>query len=534
MRKIGIALMLATTASWESALAFTEAELLERLAGYQQRIDMLSARLAEIEGVADDGFEERVADLEKDMSRQQRRSRGLEERVDRGVDRLRIQGFGSAGVAVLDDGNATYVPVFGEGIDDRLSYIDSIAGVQFDFRVSDQVSFTTQLVGRTTDGDFNVGADWAYLSWHATDSLTLRGGRMRIPMFMLSDYLDVGYTYPWARPPEEVYNLARQNIDRYEGFDVLWSYEAGPVTGMVQALVGRANPVTEQYEMQIRDMWGLIGFANVGDFSFRAGYLAADVGVGFPSGSPLEQLDGVLADLGLARLSPEDGGSFASVGFQYDNGALLVTGEYARLELDGPLTDADSWYLGGGYRFGRFMPYGYLAQYETQDDDERLAIQASLNTAAADFEAQAAGLAATETELQLLVDQLDAGTTPLFDPATGLLLSSALDPVLPDPTNAELAGVFNLEGARSNLASLQQGLTELNAGALGLRQGGAGLVSENLQQRSAVLGLRFEPAGGVAVKLQWDYVHDTDGNGLGSGQTADDFSIFSLVIDTVF
>lgn len=537
LKRIAVALAMASGAG--IAHAMTESEIEAVFARYEARIAALEARVARAEqssgsGVPVEDLGERLASLEKDARRQQRRTQGIDERVSRAAEKLKVQGFGSAGVAILDEAGVGYVSNSGEGIDDKLTYIDSIAGLQFDFQVNEQLSFTTQLVGRTQANDFSIGADWAYLSWQATENLTIRGGRMRMPLYMLSDYLDVGYVYPWARPPQEAYNLAGLNIDRYEGFDLLYNYDAGAFTGTIQALVGRANPVTGSTSLDVEDMWGLIGTASIGDLTLRAGYLQAELGVSFESGSSFDVLDGVLADFGLGRLAGQDGASFASVGFQYDNGSLLASGEFVRLTLDGLLASTDGWYLSGGYRFGRYMPYAYYAGYETTDDEDRNAVRDGLALAAADLEAQAAALAPTQAELEALIDTLEAGTAPLFDPATGLLLSSALNPLLADPTNADLASLFNLEGARANLDMVNSGISQLTTGAADIRSGGAGIIGENGAQNTFALGLRFEPAANVALKVQWDLVHDIEGNGLASGSPGEDFSVFSLVIDTVF
>lgn len=539
MRFTRIVVAMAMASGAGMANAMTDADIEAVFARYEARIAELEARVAAAERAAApdvpvEDLGERLVAIERDARRQQRRTEGLEQRVDRAAEKVKVQGFGSAGVAILDEDDISYAASDGEGIDDTLSYIDSIAGVQFDFQVNEQLSFTTQLVARTQADDFNFGADWAYLSWKATESLTIRGGRMRMPLYMLSDYLEVGYVYPWARPPQEAYNLAQLNIDRYEGFDLLYNYDAGAFTGTIQALVGRANPVTGSTTLDVEDMWGLIGTASFGDLTLRAGYLQAELGVSFEADSSFDILDGVLSSFGLGRLSGQDDASFASIGFQYDNGSLLASGEFVRLTLDGLLASTDGWYLSGGYRFGRFTPYAYYAGYESADDEDRLAVRDGLDQAAADLEAQAAALAPTQAELESLITMLEAGTAPLFDPSTGLLLSSALNPLLPDPSNAQLVDVFNLEGARANLDAVNDGLAQLAGGAADLRAAGAGLLGENGKQSTLALGLRFEPASNVALKVQWDYVHDIDGQGLANGNPGENFNVFSLVIDTVF
>ena len=50
------------------------------------------------------------------------------------------------------------------------------------------------------DGNGTPSLDWAYASWKATDSFSLQAGRKRIPPTYYSDYLYIGYAYPWCGP----------------------------------------------------------------------------------------------------------------------------------------------------------------------------------------------------------------------------------------------------------------------------------------------------------------------------------------------
>lgn len=99
---------------------------------------------------------------------------------------------------------------------------ESLAGVQGNFKFTPQVSATVQLVARGADSSLN--ADWAYGSYKIDDSWTVQFGRKRLPLYYYSDYMYVGYAYPWVRPSQDLYAW---QIYSYDGANVLYSGSVG-------------------------------------------------------------------------------------------------------------------------------------------------------------------------------------------------------------------------------------------------------------------------------------------------------------------
>ena len=141
---------------------------------------------------------------------------------------LNIYGFMSVGVAALDNDSVA--------LDDFESDAnfkqDTVLGIQISKQVNDSTSVTGQLVSRGLD-DFKTEAAWAYVSFDATESTTLRMGRLRVPFFYYSDFLDVGYAFNWVRPPSEVYRIPFSSID---GFDLTQRFSSGDIDGNVQMI----------------------------------------------------------------------------------------------------------------------------------------------------------------------------------------------------------------------------------------------------------------------------------------------------------
>lgn len=105
--------------------------------------------------------------------------------------------------------------------------VESLAGLQFTAHYDKRLSATVQLVSRADNGtrtDYVPTVDWAYVTWKPTENWTLQAGRKRIPFSTYSDYLYIGYAFPWVRAPQEVYGY---QIYAYDGFNVAYQHYIG-------------------------------------------------------------------------------------------------------------------------------------------------------------------------------------------------------------------------------------------------------------------------------------------------------------------
>lgn len=107
---------------------------------------------------------------------------------------------------------------------------ESLVGLQFNKRFSPNWSATAQFVSRPTDSNSNAPSyiptlDWAYATYRPTDSnFEFQAGRKRIPLYYYSDFLYINYSYPWARPPADVYGWP---IYSYDGANVSYTKDIG-------------------------------------------------------------------------------------------------------------------------------------------------------------------------------------------------------------------------------------------------------------------------------------------------------------------
>ncbi|MBB1441143.1 hypothetical protein H5202_21360 [Shewanella sp. SG41-4] len=217
--------------------------------------------------------------------------------------------------------------------------------------------------------DWEVEAEWAYLSHRFENGVKVRGGKLRVPLFMYSDYLDVGYAQPFARPPQEVYGAIP--FSSYTGAGVSYDVEYDDSTLTMQAFGGESNVKNSAVELS-----NLMG-ANLSwtdeIWTLRAVYAQAQLDGPIVNEVDVALAPGVNTQANYTVLElDDDKGSFVGVGASYDNGEVIAITEWTRSEIDNAYPDIDSGYLTLGYRIKEFTPYATVAYTKTQDNDERL------------------------------------------------------------------------------------------------------------------------------------------------------------------
>lgn len=155
---------------------------------------------------------------------------------------------------------------------------ESLAGLQGNFKFTPDLSATVQVVARGADS--SVNADWAYGSYRINENLTLQAGRKRLPLYYYSDYMYVGYAYPWLRPSQDLYAW---QIYSYDGANLLYSNNVGDWTYTGNVWVGKRKSNDNQmlgnlyYTSRIDESWNkMIGAyldASNDIFSVRGVYM---------------------------------------------------------------------------------------------------------------------------------------------------------------------------------------------------------------------------------------------------------------------
>ena len=123
-----------------------------------------------------------------------------------------IDAFGTVGLAVSDLNTPRYRSdqIYADGIGTTpTAKIDTRAGLQLGGLLHERIEINVQgLLANDHNDDTRLEISWAYVQLELSPAWFLKLGRYRTPWFMYSDTLDVGYAYPWVRPPVELYTTA--------------------------------------------------------------------------------------------------------------------------------------------------------------------------------------------------------------------------------------------------------------------------------------------------------------------------------------
>lgn len=281
----------------------------------------------------------------------------------------RLNYFGTVGITHLggEDQGRSY-GVSGQTTDSWRGDQLSKFGAQLTYGLTDTLGVTLQATAKPLQDEWQANLEWAYLSWQANDQLMVRAGRLRSPVYMYSESLDVGFSYPWLRLPDEVYSQVQ--LTNYEGADVVYTLPLSYGSVTFQVAAGQAkNRDYFAYDDLFSIDYGKLFGGNVSlatnDYgTFRVGYVEADIST---------TIDGVVNAFGtptylqLLELK-KDKGKFTSIGYQYDNGTWLTANEWTtRVTENDNNASIDSFYLMGGRRFGDFLAHVTYAQLDENE-----------------------------------------------------------------------------------------------------------------------------------------------------------------------
>jgi hypothetical protein len=288
-----------------------------------------------------------------------------------------VKGFGTLGLARSDNDSLGFYRDRAQTREVKKSFeisTDSRLGLQLDVDINDEWHATTQFIVRDHAGDFvEQNLDWAFLRWQPTDTTTIRAGRMGLDAFLLSDYRNVGYAYPWMRPSHEFY--ANIPITHYDGMDfkhTLFLENGDDLAFKVSAGYSSTSHPEEFTNFKLE---GPVVTANLlyqtGNWRLRAGYVYIWQLVQAEGRLP-DELRATLNNPAYNYLVPNlnklrpltdtDNGrvQFMSIGTAYDNGTWLMHAEASYTEEEDmrmAVADTVSAYFSIGRRFSDLTVY---------------------------------------------------------------------------------------------------------------------------------------------------------------------------------
>jgi hypothetical protein len=289
---------------------------------------------------------------------------------------LRVSGFGSLGLMRADGPEGwRYRREIGQpgGRGSTRADTDSRLGLQLNYAPSARVEWVGQLLA-TRRSAYASPADiveWAFVAYRPNADLTLRGGRLNIDQFLMSDYRNVGFAYLMARPPVEFYGSLPTSLD---GVDIARAWDLADARWRAKVYFGRAQggDLATDSRIPVRPVLGATVSREADGLLLRAALTRGSIADAAPALRPLFNglqalsalpLPEVAAQAGALRRQLDANGTdftYAALGLSYERHDWQWTAELTRVSGH-PWLRMVAGYAGVGRRFGAVTLFGAAA-----------------------------------------------------------------------------------------------------------------------------------------------------------------------------
>lgn len=299
-----------------------------------------------------------------------------------------LRGFGTLGATHSSEDQADFVGTLfqpkGAGYSEDWAFgVDSKLGVQLDARPSEKLTAVVQLVSQYGyDGTYTPRVEWANVSYQVSPDFSVRVGRIVAALFTESETRLVGYTYPWVRPPAEVYGV--NPLTNKDGIDFTYRFPAGVAVNTLQLSYGEIlGKLPGGGRGDVKDCLDIRHLLEVGVTALSFGYRTLELDLASPDIDTLfngfEQFGNTVPGAaGQQALANES--RFRNIGSRYDiialgvnhnPGSWLFRAEWAKANIHNPtfVSDVTSWYVTAGYRIGPFTPFVTAAEIRPDELD---------------------------------------------------------------------------------------------------------------------------------------------------------------------
>ena len=293
-------------------------------------------------------------------------------------EKLSLSGFASIGAGRINHSDATIM----DYTDEWSFRSDSIVGGQAQYRLSDHLSATTQLVARgfSFDGtdEFDPVVEWLFLTYRWSPETSFRLGRMRAPLYFLSDSLEIAYSYPWVRPPINTYTFALSTISIFDGVDFSTIIELESADLEIQLYIGATKREYLEVEFDVNPLMGGALTTHWDNIILRYGITLANAkpsselfdaaAIGF---SGLGVFYPIFEEISEEYQVESSWAQYHSLGLRWDEGNWSIGGETFAIVSDkkGFASDSIGFYLSFSRQIERFSPYLVFGYYKSEFND---------------------------------------------------------------------------------------------------------------------------------------------------------------------
>jgi len=255
-----------------------------------------------------------------------------------------------AGVGVYEEDELSFEPDSGYGLNGRLNLAE-------DFLIGAQIE------GRGGN-DAKPELTYLYLRYDVNNHINVDLGRKALPLYYYSDFLNVGYAYPWIRVSGDVYGWP---LTSYNGISASYTDDWGDATYTIGSWYGEEEDDNNRSYNDI--YWGAESFSvkwsEIKGLTFeydRDWLILRAVG--------MKSKDEEIADWGggdIQIVSDNVDQNFFGLAAMIDYENILFQSEYN--EFDSEDFKSTGYLLGLGYRINDFTPVISYSKYRDEDPD---------------------------------------------------------------------------------------------------------------------------------------------------------------------
>jgi len=305
--------------------------------------------------------------------------------------------------------------VYQDGISEEGEFAGgSLAGLQFSSILNPKIEAFVQMVAKGDDGNknFNFSLDIAHITYNLNNEHKLLLGKMRLPVFMISEHRLVGYLYPWIIPPEELYEIIP-----FEDIGANETFFGASLEGQVyrnglselnyRLYTGGSKSSENGIDSRVKSLIGTsIDYKN-DDLELKFTYLNAL--------SRASQNTGFGPRINVSKGRTQ----FYTAGLRYDSDDYLIMSEFSKAESESTnFEDIQSYYILGGI---------YL-------DDQKYLLHGTFSSV----------LPESTSDIDLFQESITLGANYFVDFSTVFKLELKRvflqKPPAPDPNNPDLSG----------------------------------------------------------------------------------------------
>lgn len=298
-----------------------------------------------------------------------------------GETELNFAGFASIGAGRISEPSLTYFDYENEWSFDS----DTMLALQAIAEVTDQLSFTGQVISKGFTFDerspYEPELNWLFASYEVSESLRVRAGRLRTPLFLFSESLDTGFSYPWVRPPVSMYAHFLEPFDNYEGMDATWFTKIAGNESEFGFFAGSTEDVYCDRDIDLHKTFVFTAQTQLDTFKLRYCYNWNRISIYNPALEAPAQLyrtfavlldEPVYAEIANSAQLDEQVMQYHAVGVQWEKAGWQIIGE--KFQTVGPSKqfsfENDGWYVSIARQIDDFMPYVTLGEYASKVDPD--------------------------------------------------------------------------------------------------------------------------------------------------------------------